>query len=236
MVKLFPQSSLARAWSTAARVQRKLAPDQPSRDELVRRLVKGKSFADIGCMWGIDGAIAFAAEDAGATDVVGVDVMPASAAFEDERARRGSRMRFIQGDLHDQAVMARVGPHDVVWCSGVIYHAPHPLLTLERLHAITAETLILASETIPEVPGLRQACVFLPGLDEADRKAHALARPGRTALGVSEPFDPNQSYGAWWWGLSASALVAMLKASRFDVLEQHGDALHVTLIAKPSAQ
>ena len=59
--------------------------------------------------------------------------MPASEAFESERAHRGCRMRFIQGDLHDQAVMARVGPHDVVWCSGVIYHAPHPLLTLERL-------------------------------------------------------------------------------------------------------
>ena len=29
------------------------------------------------------------------------------------RARRGSRMRFIQGDLHDEAVMARVGRVDV---------------------------------------------------------------------------------------------------------------------------
>lgn len=234
MVKFLPTSSLARAWSTAARVQRKLGPEQPPREELVKRFAKGKSFADIGCMWGIDGAIAFAAEDAGATDVVGVDVMPASEAFESERAHRGSRMRFIQGDLHDQAVMARVGPHDVVWCSGVIYHAPHPLLTLERLRQITSETLILASETIPEVPGLRQACVFLPGLAEADRKAHAAARPGRTVLGVSEPFDRTQSYGAWWWGLSASALVAMVTAAGFDVVEQQGDALHLTIVATPA--
>jgi hypothetical protein len=234
MVKLLPNSSLVRAWSTAARVQRRLAPDQPPREELVKRFAGGKSFADIGCMWGVDGAIAFAAEDAGATDVVGVDVMPASDAFEDERARRGSRMRFIQGDLHDEAVMARVGPHEVVWCSGVIYHAPHPLLTLERLRKITTELLILSSETIPEVPGLRQACVFLPGLPESDRKAHAAARPGRTALGVSEPFDRAQSYGAWWWGLSASALTAMVRAAGFDLVEQHGDALHVTVVASPA--
>ena len=35
---------------------------------------------------GVDGAIAFAAEDGGATDVTGLDVMPASDAFEGERA------------------------------------------------------------------------------------------------------------------------------------------------------
>lgn len=224
---------LARAWSTAARVRRRIAPAPAPREQLVARFAAGRSFADIGCMWGVDGGIAFAAEDSGATDVTGLDVMPASDAFERERARRGSRMRFIQGDLHDPAMMARVGPHEVVWCSGVIYHAPHPLLTLERLRSITTETLILSSETIPEVPGLRQACVFLPSLEDADRRAHAAARPGRTALGVSEPFDPQQSYGAWWWGLSRSALVGMLRATGFEVTEQHGDALHVTLVARP---
>jgi SAM-dependent methyltransferase len=234
MNRYLSSASLARAWSTAARVRRRIAPGQPPREQLVARFAHDRSFADIGCMWGVDGAIAFAAEDAGAIDVTAVDLMPASEAFERERARRGSRMRFIQGDLHDEAVMARVGPHDVVWCSGVIYHAPHPLLTLERLRRITTETLIISSETMPEVPGLRQACVFLPGLPEADRKAHAAARPGRTALGVSEPFDRGQSYGAWWWGLSRSALVAMVNASGFEVTEQHGDALHVTLVAKTS--
>ncbi len=227
-------SLLARAWSTAARVRRRIAPDPAPREQLVARFAPKRSFADIGCMWGVDGAIAFAAEDSGASDVTGLDVMPASDAFERERARRGSRMRFVQGDLHDPATMARVGPHEVVWCSGVIYHAPHPLLTLERLRVITTETLILSSETIPEVPGLRQACVFLPALADADRRAHAAARPGRTALGVSEPFDPAQAYGAWWWGLSRSALGGMLRATGFEVIEQHGDALHATLIAQPA--
>jgi hypothetical protein len=183
-------------------------------------------------MWSVDGAIAFLAEGSGATAVTGLDVMPASARFAAEHAARGSAVRFLQGDLHDPATMAEVGAHQVVWCSGVIYHAPHPLLTLERLHDITGETLILASETIPEVPGVSQACVFLPELPEADRHAHASARPGRPALGITEPFDRRQSYGAWWWGLSASALRGMLAASGFDVVEQHGDALHITLVAR----
>jgi 2-polyprenyl-3-methyl-5-hydroxy-6-metoxy-1,4-benzoquinol methylase len=227
-------ATLARALSVVGRVRRRIAPAPPAREVLVRRYAPGKTFADVGCMWGVDGAIAFAAEDAGATDVVAVDVMPASDAFEAERARRGSRMRFIQGDLHDSAIMARVGQHDVVWCSGVIYHAPHPLLTIERLRGLTVETLILSSETMPEVPGLAQACVFLPMLDDASRQAHALARPGRTALGLSEPFHPTQSYGAWWWALTGSALRAMLRASGFTIVDEIGDPLHLTLVAAPA--
>ncbi len=223
---------LARAWLTAARVRRRIRRSPQAREELVTRFGPGRSFADIGCMWSVDGAIAFLAERCGATAVTGLDVMPASEKFAAEHAARASTVRFVQGDLHDPAAMADVGSHQVVWCSGVIYHAPHPLLTLERLHEITAETLILASETIPEVPGVSQACVFLPELPEGDRLAHASARPGRPALGITEPFARHQSYGAWWWGLSASALKGMLAASGFDVVEQHGDALHVTLVAR----
>lgn len=185
-------------------------------------------------MWGVDGALAFLAEDSGASAVTGLDLMAATPAFAAEHKRRGSRVRFVQGDVHDPGTIAAVGRHDVVWCSGIIYHAPSPLLTLERLHSITDQALILASETIPEVPGLRQACVFLPGLGDADRRAHASARPGARALGVSEPFDPAQSYGAWWWGISASALRGMLGASGFELLEQYGDDLHATIVARPS--
>jgi hypothetical protein len=184
-------------------------------------------------MWNVDGAIAFLAEESGATSVTGLDLMPASGAFSAEHQRRSSSVRFLQGDLHDPEVIARVGVHDVVWCSGVIYHAPHPLLTLERLRSVTGRTLILASETIPEVPGLSQACVFLPGLADPQRLAHASARPGAPALGVSEPFRREQSYGAWWWGLSASALRGMLAATGFEVLEQHGGPLHATVVARP---
>jgi hypothetical protein len=129
--------------------------------------------------------------------------------------------------------MRDVGAHDVVWCSGVLYHAPNPLLTLSRLRTITGSVLILATETIPEVPGLAQACVFLPGLPSEARRAHASARPGVVAAGVSSPFDPGQAYGAWWWGLSRSAVRGMLGASGFEIIEEHGEALHATFIAKP---
>jgi hypothetical protein len=229
-------SLLARTWIAAARARRRVStaarPPAP-REDLVRRYAPGRSFADVGCMWGVDGAISFLAEECGASSVTGLDLMHASAKFEAERARRSSAVRFVQGDVHDEATAREVGPHDVVWCTGVLYHAPHPVLTLERLRSITGEVLILATETIPEVPGLAQACVFLPGLDEGQRRAHAGARPGVRAAGLSEPFDRSQTYGAWWWGLSRSAVRGMLGAAGFEVAHEQGDALHCTFVATP---
>jgi 2-polyprenyl-3-methyl-5-hydroxy-6-metoxy-1,4-benzoquinol methylase len=227
---------LAQAWLAGARARRRLARARgrrPPREALVAAHVRGKTFADVGCMWGVDGAIAFAAETAGAAAVTGVDLMPATPTYERVHAERHSRVRFVQGDLHDPAAIAAIGAHDVVWCSGVVYHAPHPLLTLERLRELTGELLILSSETIPEVPGIAQACVFLPGLPERHRRAYAAARGGRDAHGITTEFDPEQGYGNWYWGLSPSALAAMCAASGFLPIHVQGDQLHTTILARP---
>lgn len=225
---------LADAWIATARLRRRLQHlrgDRHPREDLVAAHVRGRSFADIGCMWGVSGAIAFAAEAAGATAVTGLDVMAPTQQYRAEHGRRRSRVRFVEGDLHDEQVLGQVGVHDVVWCSGVVYHAPHPLLTIQRLRAITGQLLILASETIPEVPGLPQASVFLPGLDERARAALARTRPG-AQVGLSSPFDPARGYGNWFWGLSRSALRAMLASTGLEIVEEHGDPLHATLLAR----
>jgi hypothetical protein len=224
-----PVSALARAWIAAARARRRVARRRrggPPREELVRRFAPGASFADVGAMWSVDGAIAFAAESCGATAVTAVDVMAPTPAYAAEHARRGSAVRFVRGDLHDPATVEAVGPHDVVWCSGLLYHAPNPLLSLERLRALTARTLLLATETVPEVPGLRGACVFYPGADRT-----VFAAPGR--IGLDGPFDPARGYENWWWGLTPSALRGMLAAADFEVLELQDDVLHATVVARP---
>jgi SAM-dependent methyltransferase len=201
----------------------------------VSRFVSGRSFADIGCMGGVDGAIAFAAEEAGASEVVGLDVMAPTDRFEHERARLGSRVRFVHGDVHDDEALARVGVHDIVWCSGLVYHVPHPLLTLGRLRSITGETLILASETFPEVRGLPQACWFLPGLPDRERRRLAALRSG-CQVGLTTPFDPAQSYGNWFWAFTPSCLAALVRARGFDIVEQHRTPLHTTLVARRRAE
>jgi hypothetical protein len=209
---------LGRSLTAVARLRARLGSAAPPREELIARHVAGRSFVDVGCMWTIDGALCFAAEDAGAASVTGVDVMPASERFDAERERRDSKVRFLQGDLHDPSTVAAIGRHDVVWCSGVLYHAPHPLLTLERLRELTGQTLLLATETVVETPGRRNTCIIAPGRDE-----HPNAEP---------PAGPNAGYGPWYWGISPSALRSMLKLTGFSVVEEFRTPFHVTVVAR----
>jgi len=231
-----PASPLARAWIGAARVRRRVAragSRAPAREDLIRLHAPGRSWLDVGCMWGVEGGLAFLAESAGARAVTGVDVMEATPGFEAERARRGSAVRFVRGDLHDPATLARAGRHEVVWCSGVLYHAPHPLLTLERLRSVCSERLILSSEALPELPGVPGACVFYPALGKAEQRAPFAGAPGGRAIGVTEPFDAAAGYGNWFWGITPSALRGMLRATGWTVESELGRPLHRTVIARP---
>jgi hypothetical protein len=209
---------LGRSLTAVARLRARLGSAAPPREELIARHVKGRSFVDIGCMWTINGALCFAAEDAGAARVTGVDVMGPSDEFTTEKRRRASKMRFVQGDVHDPATVAEIGRHDVVWCSGVLYHAPHPLLTLEHLRELTGGTLLLATETVAETPGRRGTIVIAPGTEE-----HPNAEPAR---------GPNAGYGPWYWGIAPSALRTMLTLSGFQIVEEHRTPFHVTVVAR----
>ncbi len=209
---------LGRTLTAAARVRARLGSATPPREELIARHVAGRSFVDVGCMWTIHGALCFAAEDAGAASVTGVDVMAPSERFNAELARRDSKVRFVQGDLHDERTVAAIGRHDVVWCSGVLYHAPHPLLTLERLRELTAGTLLLATETVAETPGRGGTLVIAPGPEE-----HPNAEAAR---------GPGEGYGPWYWGISPSALRTMLTLTGFAVVEEHRTPFHVTVVAR----
>jgi hypothetical protein len=209
---------LGRSLTAVARLRARAGKAKPPREELIARHVAGRSFVDVGCMWTIHGALCFAAEDAGAASVTGVDVMGTTERFLAERERRNSKVRFVQGDLHEPATIAAVGPHDVVWCSGVLYHAPHPLLTLERLRELTTGTLLLATETVAETPGRRDTLVIAPG-----RTEHPNAEP---------PRGPGEGYGPWYWGITPSSLTTMLALTGFAVVEQHRTPFHVTVVAR----
>lgn len=225
---------MALAWQAkilAARLRRRRAGPQPDREEVVRRHAAGRSFLDVGCMWNVHGRIAFVAEEAGATAVTGIDVVAASPEFEAERERRGSSVRFVRGDLHDPAVVREAGPADVVWCSGVLYHSPSPMLTLDRLRELTANLLILQTMTVPELPGVAQGMVFYPGLSERQRGLYdhwgTVAREG-----FSDPTEAEDRYSPWWWGISASALRSMLHSAGFFVEEEWGDPFGRHVLAR----
>ncbi|KAA3664449.1 MAG: class I SAM-dependent methyltransferase [Chloroflexi bacterium] len=66
--------------------------------DYIRKHVEGHSFVDIGCMWGVNGEYAFIAEEAGATDVKGVDVFDPTPEFEEKKQAKNSNVEFILGD------------------------------------------------------------------------------------------------------------------------------------------
>ena len=240
-------SLLTEAWIGAARLRRRARRDRPRREEhRAHRLAwlaehaKDRTVADVGGLFN-EGLHAFAAEDAGARKVTLLDAgdpeyMPG---FEAERERRGSGVEVVQGDLHDPVAVERLGPHQLVWCTGVLYHTPNPVHQLTQLRTVTTELLYLGTHTIPEVPGVPQACLFYPHLGEAERRA--LSRPylnpaGGVGIGVPIDDRPMFGYANFWWGITPSALRAMLRTARFEVVDEHAPTDHpwmLDVVARP---
>jgi len=232
-----------RGWGLRARLRRKADPP-PSKAEwqrttegLIRTHAPGGSFVDIGAMWRMHGRMPFVAEEAGATRVTAVDAMDPTPQFESERERRGSGVRFVQGDLHEPETVQEIGVHDFVWCSGVIYHSPNPYGLIEHLRDLTGRLLYLGTEIVPEVPGFEGACIFYPALSESSRPAFGSVHGAdHDAMGVNSPFDrtPGMGYSNYWWGITPSALRGMVRTARFEIVgELHPDPFTMSVLARP---
>jgi hypothetical protein len=235
-VRGFKRPALNRFWRYW-RVWRGAPPGEYGRlHEYIRRHAAGKTFADIGCMWGVNGQHAFTAEDAGATAVFGVDVFGPTPEFEAQRAARRSRVQFVLGDCTSPSTLARIGQVDVVFCAGVLYHHPAPFDVLVALRRICRETLILRTSTIPEVEGLPNAAVYFPMLPAKGRELWNLRSLGLARqAGISAPFDPKEGYGNWFWGLTPSCLVSLLQTAGFAVERRDDEPFAQTLICRVAA-
>jgi len=189
--------------------------------EILAEIVPGRTVIDIGGMWFLHGNVSFWAEELGASSVVLLDGMDPTPEFEAEHRRRGSDVQYMQGDLHERATMEMVGPHDIVWCTGVLYHTPDPYRQFEHLRLICRERCFVGTQTIPELPDFENAAVFYPFMSDESRLAHDTAHPGGQRVGVSEPFDmkPMMGYANWWWGLSPSCLTALMQSAGFEILD-----------------
>jgi SAM-dependent methyltransferase len=195
------------------------------RRDLIRRLAPGKTFIDVGGMFDVHGLASFLAEESDASQVVLLDEMPVTEEFQREHERRSSNVTYRHGDLHDRALIDDLGTFDLVWCTGVLYHTPHPFMQLEHLRRLCGETLVLGTRVIPEVPGLEQACLYYPEHSEAARREwlNTFGEEGRRCLGLSAPFDRSagMAYANFWFGFSPSAVTAMLRTAGFEVLDRH---------------
>ncbi len=199
--------------------------------DFIRAHAPGKSFADIGCMWGVNGEYAFLAEAAGATRVVAVDVFGPTPEFDEQHRARRSAVEFVLGDITGAETLRRVGQVDVVFCAGVLYHHPSPFDLLVALRRICRETLILRTSTIPEVRGLPNAAVYFPMLDARGRELWNLKPLGVLhQAGISNEFRSEDGYGNWFWGLTPSCLESLLKTAGFRVDLRATEAFAQTVV------
>lgn len=236
-------SWITESWVFLRRIRRRIGKPSREASQAERHLwidkhAPGRSFADVGGLFQLHGEMAYRAETAGAAEVTLFD-----SGDEDylglAAERRKSRIRFVQGDLEEPESVLRIGPHDIVWCTGVVYHTPNPVLQLMHLREITRELLFLGSRTIPEIPGFDQACIYYPNLAESSRRAHSRAYWKPESLwGIGVPFDdrPMYGHGNMWWGITPSALRAMLWTARFEIVEErhpHDYPWAVDVVARP---
>ena len=204
------------------------------RRQLIARLAPGRRFLDVGCMWRVHGAYAFHAHDSGAATVTALDVTGETPEFRAGNAERANAVRFVQADVNDGALLDTVSPHDVVFCSGVLYHVPNPILTLVRLRALCINTLILDSATIPERDA-PQSAIFLPFLDHAAREALAYRTP-HAKVGLDSDFDPDRGYGNWFWAMTPSCVQALVRSAGFEIVEAYPFLRVLTLVCRPAAE
>ena len=205
------------------------------RDRFLHRVVRGKTFADVGGLWGTTNERVSVAHQGGARELAMVDLSPPDSrwwpAFEARRVQLGvPPVRAVSGDVMQLAKTDPSLEFDVVHCSGILYHVPDLLQFLQALRAVTREHLILTSsitETLirNEAGELRipeGSALFLPALSAAERailKAHWWPTLADGSLGLTKDIEAWKldDFGPWWWLPTTPALAKMCEIAGFEV-------------------
>jgi hypothetical protein len=200
------------------------------RDRFIKRVVNGKSFADVGGLWGVINEKVSVAHAAGATSLSMIDFTPPEGELWTHFTDRMKELSIgkygkISGDICELSD----AHFEVVHCSGVLYHHPTPMTILAALREVTREHLILTSaitqETIRNEEGIYRVApsgaIFIPALDSRERAI--LGRywkdAGAEIDGIHSKIEFSvDEFGPWWWIPTRYTLVAMCRAAGFDVV------------------
>ena len=223
--------------------QAELGEPKADKDEWIRSLVNGLTFADVGGLWRAKNEKISVALKAGATAATMIDVEPMeSKLWEDFRARCAvenvAGYDCIQADATAPGFRERVGVFDVVHCSGVIYHVPDLVGFLRNLAGITRKYLIVTSMVFPPLIenelgtlDLRGGhCLFVPLMSDEQRKiagAYASARGQKILHLNGAPVERwiEESgiwdYAGWVWLITAEFLLGLAEICELRVIK-HG--------------
>jgi len=215
--------------------KRSSTPADP-RDTFIAGVVKGKSFADVGGLWGLVNEKVSVANSAGARSLTMIDrITPKESLWAHFRERCRDlgvgEVHHVSGDIIGVGEAAQHPVFDVVHCGGVLYHAPDPVRLLRALRRITTEhlvlgTLVTASRvetdagmmTVPD-----SGALFIPALARRERtilESYWRQFVGDGAVGLTSPtaWDPD-NYVPWWWLPTETALRAMCEVAGFTCVD-----------------
>jgi hypothetical protein len=216
------------------------------RNSMIDRVARGKTFADVGGLWGISGEKISTAHRAGASALTLIDLYvagdPAWNQFQDHMRNLGinpDSVQLIPGDFLDYSGES----YDVIHSSGVFYHLPNPLQYLERLHRFSRERVVLSSLVTPErienrfgrfeLPG--SGALFVPALTEAERQIvnEYWKVPGLLGIGTGSGTPKFTDFATCWWLPTRRVLRKMCEIAGFRIEAQgefwNGNALTLQL-------
>ena len=207
------------------------------RDCYIDKVAKGKTFADIGGLWGTVNEKVSVAYACGASSLTMIDISPPESElwslFEDRRrTSRLPEVHCISSDILVLAEGSACPQFDVVHCSGILYHIPDPIGFLVALRKITREHLVLTSvvtatkveseQGILELP--EASALFIPALQKRERailKSYWQRFVGDGAIGLTGDAASWQTrdFAPWWWLPTVEVLKMMCIAAGFDCEE-----------------
>jgi len=225
--------------------------------------VPGRSFVDVGGLWGVVAEKVTTAASYKAATLAMVDHLPGDHELWDrflDRARAhgidAGAIRLIACDVEAPEFPSTVGPYDVVHCNGLLYHTPTPVHFLNQLRSVTTRHLILGTVVLPKVilsrlglPATQPLSIFVPALDAVQRRsvARAYAFPEHApALGISGDWNSwlqlragdGLRYDAapYWWLHTPATVEAMLRLVAFEVVERfpHWDDRLMYFLCRPT--
>jgi tRNA (mo5U34)-methyltransferase len=180
--------------------------------------LSGKSVLDVGCNAGF---YSVEAKRRNAGRVLGVDAMRREIMQADfVRRALGLDIEFRAMSVYDLSD-ARVGRFDVTLALGLIYHLKHLVLGLEKLAAVTKDTLIVETALLPS----RSRLIGSASKQRAEYVVGDLRRPLHTIGWIENPPEVSESSYNWFLP-SLDGAVALLKAVGFrdvDVFAVHGE-------------
>jgi hypothetical protein len=207
------------------------------RDLFIARVASGKSFVEVGGLWGTVAEKVSVAHKAGASHVAMFDVTPEGEELWTKFHHRLREQGVPSCECYVGDIAAYRGRrYDVTHCAGVLYHHPNPMEIITGLRRMTAGHLVLTScitqTTIENAEGRMEVpesgVLFIPALTDRERRILTAywSTFGVQAEGITNPCGYRLSevnatdMGPWWFLPTAQAMRSMVRVCGFEVEDE----------------